>query len=161
MKSSQWAILKSRRKDEEGFSELQGAGSIFLAVRSHCYEGKLLGAGWEDAEVGEDHRCDIAAGYDSYRQTNPGCKHLTINLVKYNLCKYKVYVHTHTYTYRQICTYKHIHIYMYILYNKIGAFMLNMCIYTHGLPRWHSVLRIHLPRQETRLWSLGPEDPLE
>ena len=99
MKSSQRAILKSRRKDEEGFSELQGAGSIFLAVRSCCCRGELLGAGQEDAEVGENHRCDIAAAYDSYRQTNPGCKHLTTNLVKYNLCKYKVYVPTHIYIY--------------------------------------------------------------
>lgn len=65
MKGSQRAILKSRRKDEEGFSELQGAGSMFLAVRSHCCGGELLGAGWEDAEVGKNHCCDIAAGYDS------------------------------------------------------------------------------------------------
>ena len=65
MKGSQRAILKSRRKDEEGFSELRGAGTMFLAVRSHCCGRELLGAGQEDAEVGENPCFDISACYDS------------------------------------------------------------------------------------------------
>ena len=35
----------------------------------------------------------------------------------------------------------------------------------HGLPRWLSgkkeKKKIHLPMQETQVWSLGREDPLE